>query len=161
MRCQQFKDSNQKTLTDPESLGLPERRWGSLATDFIVILPKSKGGFDAITTWVDRLPRRVHFLSCTTNDTAEDTANAFFLNSFKHYGMQDSITADRDPKFTSKFWDHLTELCGVKLKMSNSKHPQTDGATEIMNRMVENYLRCYFSYHQNAWDELLPAAELA
>ena len=104
MRCQQFKDSNQKKLIDPASLELPERRWGSFATDFIVRLPKSKGGFDAITTWVDLLTRRVHFLSCTTNDTAEDTANAFFSNIFKHHGMQDSITSDRDPKFTSKFW---------------------------------------------------------
>ena len=161
MKCQQFKDSNQKKLIDPESLELPERRWGSISTDFIVNLPKSKCGFDAITTWVDRLNRRVHFLSCTTNETAEETANSFFSNIFKHHGMPDSITSDRDPKFTSKFWDHLMKLCAVKLKMSTSKHSQTDGATEIMNRMVENYLRCYCSYHQNDWDELLPAAEFA
>ena len=45
--------------------------------------------------------------------------------------------------------------------MSTSRHPQTDGASEIMNRMIENYLRCYCSYHQNDWDELLPAAEFA
>ena len=32
MRCQQFKDSNQRKLTDSESLD--ERRWGSIATDF-------------------------------------------------------------------------------------------------------------------------------
>lgn len=51
------------------------------------------------------------------------------------------------------------KLCGVQLKMTSSRHPQTDGASEIMNRMIENYLRCYCSYHQNDWDELLPAAE--
>ena len=45
--------------------------------------------------------------------------------------------------------------------MSSSRHPQTDGASEIMNRMIENYLRCYCSYHQNNWDELLPAAEFS
>ena len=107
------------------------------------------------------MTRRVHFLSCTTNDTAEDTANAFFSNIFKNHGMPDSIASDRDPKFTFKFWDHLMKLCGVKLKMSTRKHPQTDGATEIMNRMVENYLRCYCSYYQNEWDELHPAAQFA
>ena len=53
------------------------------------------------------------------------------------------------------------KLCGVQLKMSSSRHPQTNGASEIMNRMIENYLRCYCSYHQNDWDELLPAAEFA
>ena len=80
MKCQQFKDSNQKNLTHPESLERPERRWGSISADFIVNLPKSRGGFDAITIWVDQLTRRVHFLSCTANETAEETANAFFSN---------------------------------------------------------------------------------
>ena len=27
--------------------------------------------------------------------------------------------------------------------------------------MIENYLRCYCSYHQDDWDELLPGAEFA
>lgn len=48
----------------------------------------------------------------------------------------------------STFWKRVMEMCGVKLKMSTSRHPQTDGASEVMNRMVENYLRCYCSYHQ-------------
>lgn len=159
--CQQAKDSNKKKLTEPSSLEMPERRWGSLATDFIVHLPKTKDGKDAVTTWVDRLTRRVHFIPCTVNDTAVDTANSFFSNIFKLHGFPDNIVSDRDPKFTSKFWTRVMELCGVKLKMSTSRHPQTDGASEVMNRMIENYLRCYCSYHQNDWDELLPAAEFA
>lgn len=161
LRCQQFKDSNQKKLTEPMSLEMPNRRWGSLATDFIVRLPKTKEGHDAITTWVDRLTRRVHFLKCKGTDTAVDTANAFFANIFKLHGLPDNIVSDRDPKFTSEFWKQLMKLSGIQLKMSSSRHPQTDGASEIMNRMVENYLRCYCSYHQDDWDELLPAAEFA
>ena len=43
--------------------------------------------------------------------------------------------SDRDPKFTSKFWKCLMELCGLKLKMSSNRHPQTDGSSEIMNRI--------------------------
>lgn len=159
--CQQKKDYLGKKLTDPTSLEVPERRWGSLASDFIVKLPKTKNGFDSITTYVDRLSRRVHFIPSKDSDTAVDVANAFFSNLFKLHGMPDSIVSDRDPKFTSKFWKRLMELCGVKLKMSSSRHPQTDGSSEIMNRMVENYIRCYCNYHQNDWDELLPGAEFA
>ncbi len=159
--CQQKKDYMGKKLTDPTSLEVPGRRWGSLASDFIVKLPKTKNGFDSITTYVDRLTRRVHFIPSKDSDTAVDVANAFFSHLFKHHGMPDSIVSDRDPKFTSKFWKRLMELCGVKLKMSSSRHPQTDGSSEIMNRMVENYLRCYCNYHQNDWDELLPGAEFA
>lgn len=161
MVCQQKKDHQGKKLGDPTSLEVPKRRWGSLATDFIVSLPKTKNGFDSITTWVDRLTRRVHFIPSKNNDSAVDVANAFFRNLFQHHGMPDNIVSDRDPKFKSKFWQRLMELCGIKLKMSTSRHPQTDGASEIMNRMVENYLRCYCNYHQDDWDELLPAAEFA
>ena len=150
--CQQYKDRNQKKLSEPVSLEMPERRWGSLATDFIVHLPKTNDGFDAITTWVDRLTRRVHFIKCKTTDTAIDVAENFFSNIFKHHGLPDNIVSDRDSKFTSEFWKHLMKLCGIQLKMSSSRHPQTDGASEIMNGMVENYLRCYCSYHQNDWD---------
>ncbi len=42
--CQQKKDYMGKKHTDPTSLEVPERRWGSLASDFIVQLPKMKTG---------------------------------------------------------------------------------------------------------------------
>ena len=48
-----------------------------------------------------------------------------------------------------------------KLKISASRHPQTDGLSEIINRIVENHLRCYCNYHMYDWDELLPGAEFA
>ena len=159
--CQQMKDHTGKTLTDPQPLQVPTRRWGSLATDFIVSLPATKSGYDAITTWVDRLTRRVHFIPSKTTDTAVDTARNFFHYIFPLHGLPDSIVSDRDPKFTSKFWEHLMEMLNIKLNRPTSYHPQTDGSSEIMNRMVENYIRCYCSYNQDDWDDLLPAAEFA
>ncbi len=124
MVCQQKKDYLGKKLTDPTSLEVPERRWGSLATDFIVKIPLTKSGFDCIATYVDRLSRRVHFIPSKEFATAVDAANTFFSNIFKHHGMPESIVSDRDPKLTSKFWKHLMQLCGVKLKMPSSRHPE-------------------------------------
>lgn len=49
-------------------------------------------------------------------------------------------------------------VCGVRLLLSRSTHPQTDGVSEIMNRMLENYLQCYCKYHQSDWDDLLASA---
>ncbi len=139
--------SHRKNLTDPTSLELPKRRWDSLACDFMVKLPKTKNGYDCITSYVDRLSRSVHFIPSKDSDTAVDIANSFFSNIFRNHGMPDSIVSDRYPKFTSKFWIRLMELCGVKLKVSSSRHAQTDGSSEITNRKVENYLRCCCSYH--------------
>ncbi len=159
--CQQKKDHMGKKLTESTSLEVPHRQWGSIAGDFIVKLPKTKNGYDSITTYVDRLSRRVPFIPSKYSDTAVDVANTFFSNLFKHHGMPDSIVSDRNPKFTSKVWTRLMGLCGVKLKMYSSRHPQTDGACEIMSRTVEHYDRCYCNYHQDDWDELLPGAEFA
>lgn len=53
------------------------------------------------------------------------------------------------------------ELCDAKLRISTSHYPQTDGLSEIMNPLVENYLRYYCSLNQTKWDTLLPSAEFA
>ena len=50
---------------------------------------------------------------------------------------------------------------GVPTQMSTSHHTQTDGASKLINIMLENYLRCYCSCRQDDWDTLLPAAEFA
>lgn len=88
-------------------------------------------------------------------------ANSFFTDIFPHHGLPDDIISDRDPKLTSRFWEELMKLCGVNLRMSSAKHPQTDGASEVMNRMLENYIRCFCNYEQDDWDLFLPCAEFA
>ena len=94
-------------------------------------------------------------------DIAVDVAGTFFKNIFSQHCLPANIVSDRDPKFVSRLWKHLMKLCDIQMKISSSRHPKTDGASEVINRMIENYLRCYCSYHQNDWDDLLPAAEFA
>lgn len=159
LKCQQSKESRSKLLGESSPLKPPSRRWGSVASDFIVKLPVTKKGFNAITTFVDRLSKRVHFVPSKEEDDHAATAEVFYTHVFRHHGLPDSIVSDRDPKFTSKFWTELMKMCGVTLKMSTAHHPQTVGASEIMNRMVENYLRCYCNIQQDSWDKLLIAAE--
>lgn len=45
--------------------------------------------------------------------------------------------------------------------MSTSHHPQTDGQTERMNRVLEEMLRHYCDPSQSDWDTHLEAAEFA
>lgn len=49
---------------------------------------------------------------------------------------------------------------GIQLKMSASYQPQTYGASETMNKVVENYIGCYASYLWNDWNLLLPSTGL-
>jgi hypothetical protein len=46
----------------------------------------------------------------------------------------------------------------VKRKLSTAFHPKTDGQLEILNKIVENYLRAFTNLEQMNWAKLLPTA---
>jgi hypothetical protein len=117
MRFQQFRDSRQKSLTDPNPLEIPNRRWGSVSIDFITHLTMTKNGFDFITKRVDRQSRRVYFITSRSSDTAVDAAKSFYGNIFNLHGLPDEIVSYRVPNFTSNSWRTIMERCSVKFKM--------------------------------------------
>jgi len=77
------------------------------------------------------------------------------------HGLPSEILSDRDTQFTSGFWSELMSHLGIKLKLSTAFRPQTDGQTEIVNQVLEQYLRHFCNYQQDDWVELLPFAEYA
>nr|GFC83555.1 putative reverse transcriptase domain-containing protein [Tanacetum cinerariifolium] len=50
------------------------------------------------------------------------------------------LSADRDPRFTSRFWKGLQKAWGTKLKFSTAFHPQTDGQSERTIQTLEDML---------------------
>jgi hypothetical protein len=49
----------------------------------------------------------------------------------------------------------------AKLKRSTTFHPQTDGQTKVVNRIVVLLLRDYCSKHPKLWDEQIPYVQHA
>lgn len=76
---------------------------------------------------------------------------AFFDQIVRLHGFLCSIISDRDPVFTSTFWSELFKLVGVKLQLSSAFHPQTDGQSEITNRILGVYLRCLTGDRPQSW----------
>lgn len=66
---------------------------------------------------------------------------------------------DRDRIFTSNLWQALFKSLGVKLHLSTSYHPETDGQTERVNQCLENYLRCTCFTAPKKWFNWIALAE--
>jgi hypothetical protein len=75
--CQRTKVPNRKPYGLLVPLSIPKRRWSSISMDFIVQLPPTVNGKDAIFVVVDRLSKMIHAIPNKTNDTAEDCAKLF------------------------------------------------------------------------------------
>lgn len=71
------------------------------------------------------------------------------------------ITSDRGTHFTSPFWTWLCQQLKFQARMSNAYHPETDGQSERLNAVMEEYLRWYISSQQDDWAQWLPIAEFA
>ena len=64
-------------------------------------------------------------------------------------------------QFTSGFSRALCKLVGITQNVFTSFHLQTNGQTERVNTILDQYLRGYINYQQDNWTEILPMAEFA
>ena len=159
--CQQEKAVHRVPAGLLQPLQLPEQKWADVSMDFIMGLPKSETGNDGILMVVDRATKMVHLAPVKQTITAADTARLYWTIVGKLHGIPRSIVSDRDPRFVSKFWHELWQILGSSLRMSSAYHPQTDGQTEAMNRVVEMVLRCtlHASQEGSSWERMLSTVE--
>ncbi|KAE9180423.1 hypothetical protein PF005_g23279 [Phytophthora fragariae] len=128
--------------------------------DFIFGLPPDAEGRTGVLVFVDRFTKMVHLIPVSDTVTAAETAAHFIDCVFRHHGLPESIVSDRDPRFTSAFWSSLFQLLGTKLSMSTAAHPETNGETEQVNRVLEDVLRSYATSFAS-WSSFLPLGEFA
>ncbi|KAL6506421.1 hypothetical protein OROGR_024602 [Orobanche gracilis] len=148
--CQQHKYLTGKSQGLLQPLPIPHQVWEDISMDFITHLPNSAG---KTTIWVvvDRLT--------TAKFTAAFLASVFINELYSLHGLPKTIVSDRDPLFLSHFWRDLFKQLGTKLCYISAYHPESDGQTEVVNRSVEYYLRCFVSDNPTKWTRFIPMAQ--
>ena len=144
-------------LEIPDGFGL----WKHISLDFITDLPLTEAGYDTIITVVDKFSKMCILIPTSKSVTGEDCAQLLHDHVFTKFGWPEKIISDRDPRFTGAFWQRVHFLNGTRLGMSSAFHPQTDGQTEVYNRILEDMLRHYVSPQLDNWDIYLSCAEFA
>ena len=109
--------------------------------DFVFGRPKDLAGNTGIVVFVDRLSEMAHLAAVLDTIDGEGSATLFIDRVFRQHGLPVAIATDRDPRFTGKFWKSIFRVLGTRLDMSSADHPQTDGQTERVNRVIEDVLR--------------------
>lgn len=139
--CQRNKTEHLHPAGLLQPLLVPLMVWSDISMDFVEGFSRI-GGKSVVLTVVDRFSKMAHFVPLGHPYTVFSVAKAFFDSIVRLHGFPCSIVSDRDPVFTSKFWFELFKLAGVQLCMSSAFHPQSDGQSEVVNRIITMYMRC-------------------
>ena len=87
-------------------------------------------------------------MAAASTYTAEVAADLFYRNVLKYFGLPKDIVSDRDLFHWSVLDSFFFGLLGSQLKFSTANHPQTNGQTERINAVLEDYLRHYLTASQ-------------
>ena len=161
LTCQQVKAEHQRPAGLLQPLEIPEWKWEHITMDFVTGLPRTSRKHDAIWVIVDRLTKSAHFLPINVSDPMEKLAKLYIQEIVRLHGVPVSIVSDRDPRFTSRFWQALQRALGSDLRFSTAFHPQTDGQSERTIQILEDMLRACSVDFSDSWDVHLSLVEFS
>jgi hypothetical protein len=129
----------------------------TVTADFILGLPKTSTGLDAVMTVTCKFSKKVEFIPGKETWTAAEWAKAYFAHT-TDWSIPSVWIGDRDSKWLSEFWTQLFTNMGTRISATTAYHPQSDGQSERTNQTAEIALR-YASERSPGVDftEFLPA----
>ena len=108
-------------------------------------------GCNVIFVVVDRLTKHVSFIPITTGLDTEGFAQLFVKHIVCKFSLPESIITDRDLRWTTDFWLGIAKFLQTCMSLSSSHHPQHNGQTEVVNRLLTTMLRAFTSGKNSEW----------
>jgi hypothetical protein len=142
-------------------LPIPQHKWEDISMDYIEDLPPCKrhgSTYKHNLVIVDRLTKACIIEPMRTKGM-EELTEVMYRRVFSVKGLPRTIVSGRGTAFAvSRFWRRYCERYSVKIKLSTAHHAETDGQTEIANKLL-NFLRSFVNYAQDDWVDWVPDAE--
>ncbi len=160
--CQRHKASTQRAAGLLQPLPVPSRPWESVGCDLWVKLPPTPTGHDSVLVVTCRLSKYVHLIATTEKMTAAEFWRLLHERVICEEGWPHELVTDRGSQFTSEYMQEVCRLAGCKHRLSTAYHPQTNGQTERVNRVLGEVLRtCVRDARDANWVDHLPDIQFA
>jgi hypothetical protein len=142
--CQCNKGETVKALGTLQPLPIPPAIWRDISMDFIVGLPKS-GNKSIIMVVVDRLSKYAHFCALQHPFTTSTWLRFSWIIFSSFMACLILLYLTEIPLSPAIFGKNYSGSRAHNYISVLAYHPQTDGQTEVVNKCLETYLRCFAS----------------
>ncbi|KAK0580388.1 hypothetical protein LWI29_001267 [Acer saccharum] len=134
------------------TLPWPFAMWG---IDLIGPMPTAAGGakhaivaVDYFTKWVEAEPL-VHI-------TEANTISFVKKNILYRFGIPNTIITDNGTQFDGRKFRELCDKYGINNYYASPAHPQTNGQTEAVNKIIKHNLKAKLAAKKGSWADKLP-----
>jgi transposase InsO family protein len=108
---------------------------------------------DHFTRWSEAYP--------IPDQEARTVAEVFVSQFVVRYGTPRMIHTDQGRNFTSKLFEELCRLLGVKKTQTTAFRPQANGIVERLNKTIGIMIAAYIRENQRSWDQELALLMMA
>ncbi|KAK4705029.1 hypothetical protein P7C70_g1182, partial [Phenoliferia sp. Uapishka_3] len=162
--CQACKSSTTLQAGKLHSLPVPSKPYESIGIDF-------QGPFstalhhgetvDFVCNFIDHFSGELISIPCNQTISAAEVAELYFSHVFPSWGVPQSLSSDRDPRFRSDLWQALFKGLGTTIMMSSAYHPQSNPFVERVHRDLNAMYRQWVNEDHQNWALQLPFVQFA
>jgi hypothetical protein len=155
-QCQLYKPTPQPSTEIIPSPVL-SRPFAEISLDWVSGLPRTPKKKDSVLNIIDRFSKWAICIPCDKTMTSAQLIDILWDKVFSWVGLPVQIIGDRDTRLTADRMRALAKGLCVRLALSASYRPQTDGSTERFNRTFLSMIRTCCHKHPKSWDRELPS----
>ncbi len=128
-----------------------------MGMDILTSLPVTERGNRSIVLFTDYYTKWVEAFAIP-NEEAITVANRLIKGVICRHGPPTATISDRGVQFTSDVFREVTEMLGVKQRLTTSYNPMGDGQAEKAIGTLTNTLSKLVGSNPNDWDLMIPYA---